>query len=612
VSAECPNCGAAVSDEARFCASCGTPLELGAGAERKIATMVFADVVGSTEMAAAIDPEELRGRLAPFFDIARATLEEHGGTIEKFIGDAVMAVFGVPVAHGDDPDRAVAASLVLLDRVQGLDSGIRLRIGVETGEVLATGREGDLSVTGEAVNGAARLQQAAQPGQILVGERAARAARRTQLEEVNPVAAKGMPGPMPAWRVTGAVKESETHELPLLGREDDLDLLRIVYRRAVRERAPQLVTITGEAGIGKTRLASELVGELATEPDPPRVLEGRNPPYGRGIAFWALGEILRDAAGASADDPLSAVRGGLAELASSLGATDADEIASALTVALGGSNGADDSGAEEALRKAWRRLVALLAAQRPLVITVDDAHWADSGLLDLLEEVAFRLQDAPLVVLCTARPELHERRPDFGRSTRNITQMELRPLPGPKATELVELLLPSDIRDIAPRLAEASGGNPFFAEEVARSVTDESGRDASQRLPDTVQAAVAARMDLLPSEEKRALQYAAVLGTGFEEQALAALLGTPPGEALAGLERKALVQERATGGSGRYAFRHQLIRDVAYGALPRSERARLHIRAAEGIREVAADRMAELAELVAFHLSEAAELTGSD
>jgi class 3 adenylate cyclase len=602
----CENCGAAVADDARFCAACGAPLEA-ALAQRKFATMVFADLVGSTQIAAGSDPEQLRGRLAPFLDTAREAFEEHGGTIEKFIGDAVLAVFGVPIAHGDDPDRAVAGALALVDRVRELDDSLSIRIGIEAGEVLSTGGDGSLSVTGEAVNAAARLQQAAAPGETLVGERAAQATRLAQLEAREPIEAKGMPAPLAAWRAVGATTEVDgSPRAPLLGRDDELELLRLVYRRAARERAPQLVIITGEAGIGKSRLASELLTELKASSEPPRVLAGRNPPYGRGIAFWALGEILRDAAAASADDPVETVGDGLERLLTELGADDAGATAAALTVALRGTNGEGEGNVEDALKRAWRRLVALLTGDRPLVLAIDDAHWADDGLLDLLEEVAFGLPDARLVVLCTTRPELHERRPDFGRGTRNVTQVELRPLEPRTTEDLVRLLMSSEDGALAQRIAAATGGNPFFAEEVARCLPQSA--DEPVDLPDSVQAAIAARIDLLPELERRTLQYAAVLGEAFLEDRLEDLLGRSARIELDDLERKALIQEHLAKGPGRYVFRHQLIRDVAYAALPRRERADLHERAAADIRAKASDRFVELAEIVAYHLAQAADL----
>ncbi|HEY7151576.1 MAG TPA: AAA family ATPase [Solirubrobacterales bacterium] len=603
----CARCGGSTGDGARFCPSCGSPLAALEGAERKLATIVFADLVGSTELASNMDPEELRQRLAPFFEVARSALEEHGGTIEKYLGDAVMAVFGVPQSHGDDPDRAVAAALDLSRRVESLDSELSVRIGVETGEVLATQRGGDLSVTGEAVNAAARLQQGAQPREVLVGERAARACRTARVAERAPVDAKGFAEPLVAWTAVGAMApgggETNGASTPFVGRQDDLALLELVYRRAVRDRVPELVTITGDAGVGKTRLAAELIEALRAADPEPQILLGRNPAYGRGIAFWALGEILRAAAGVGADDSVEDVHDALARRLDEFAADDAHELAAVLGTALGGK--AIEGDIEDELKHAWRRLVALLASERPLVIGIDDAHWADDGLLDLVEEVVFRLDDAPLLVICTSRPELLERRADFGRAARNVTQIELRPLTPDAADTLATALLPSEARGLVSRVAEASGGNPFFAEEVACAITEGRGLD---RVPDTVQAAIAARLDLLPPEEKRTLQHAAVLGQNFLGVALAELSGSSTEPALRSLTEKALLQERLTVGPGRYGFRHHLIRDVAYASLPRAERARLHERSAEDIVSRAGERFTELAELVAYHRAQAAEL----
>jgi class 3 adenylate cyclase len=590
-------------------------------AERKFATMVFADLVGSTELAADLDPEELRGKLTPFFEVARATLEEHGGTIEKYIGDAVLAVFGVPRAHGDDPDRAVAAALALIERVRAVDPGLGVRVGVEAGEVLVAGpelpsgaadrpqrRSGDLSVTGQAVNVAARLQQAAAPGQILVGQRAARACRRARLEQGPAIEAKGITEGLPTHVATGVAEAEPERVTRLVGREEDLELLGLVYRRAVRERIPELVTVTGEAGIGKSRLAAELTATLRNGPQPPRVLVGRNPPYGRGIALWALGEILQEAAGAAAGAPVEDVEAALRRLLAGLGAEDADELAHALTVIFRGS-GAEERNVEDELRRAWKRLVGLLAAERPLLIGVDDAHWADEGLLDLLEEAAFGLHNAPLMILCTSRPELTERRPDFGRGVRNATQLELRPLDEESARLLAASLLPNASPELAERVAVASGGNPFFAEEVSRTVEEEEEENgASAQLPDSVQAAIAARIDLLPPEEKDVLQRAAVLGHGFRRAPLVELLERDPDEALSSLVRKALVEERVAAEDGSYSFRHTLIRDVAYSSLPRAERADLHERAASELDRRRGQGFPALAELHAFHLMQAADL----
>jgi class 3 adenylate cyclase/tetratricopeptide (TPR) repeat protein len=568
--------------------------------------MVFADLVDSTKLAADLDPEELRGRLAPFFHVARSALEEHGGTVEKYVGDAVMAVFGVPVTHGDDPDRAVAAALALTERVRNMDGSLDVRIGIETGEVLALERAGDLSVTGEAVNAAARLQQAAGPGEVLIGERAARACRASEMTETEPIDAKGFPAPLRAWRATSAGTERASTSVPFVGREDDMALLEVAYRRAARDRVPELVTITGDAGVGKTRLASEFTERLASADPAPEILLGRNPPYGRGIAFWALGEIVRAAAGAAADDSVATVHDRLADRLTLLGADDGHELARSLATALGGGDSRDGD-IEDELKRAWRRLVALLAAERPLVIGIDDAHWADDGLLDLVEEVIFGLDDVPLVVLCTSRPELLERRSDFGRAARNVTQVEIRPLTDEATDELATALLPPEDRALAGRVARASGGNPFFAEEVVQAIVEGRHGDVD-RLPDTVQAAIAARLDLLPPAEKRALQYASVLGPNFLQEALDDLLGQPSADALAALAQKALVQERIAIGPGQFGFRHNLIRDVAYSSLPRADRAALHERAAEGILGRAGERYPELAELIAYHRVQAAEL----
>ena len=567
--------------------------------------MVFADLVGSTELAAGLDPEDLRGRLDPFFQAARGALEQHGGTVEKYIGDAVMAVFGAPVSHGDDPDRAIAAALAVVERVSRLDGDLSVRVGIETGEVLAIADSGDLRVTGEAVNAAARLQQAASPGEVLVGERTARACRRAQLERNGRVEAKGMDEPLPAFRAVAICDEEELSQIPLIGREDDLDMLRLISRRAARDQVPQLVTVIGEAGIGKTRLAAEFFDELRSEGW--RTVVGRSPPYGHGISFWALGEILHHAAGAPADAKAEQVEPALRAVLEEVGADDAAELAAALVVAIrGAEEGAD---AEDELKRAWRRFVALLASDRPLAIGVDDTHLADEGTLNLLEEAAFGLSQAPVVILCTSRPELAERRPDFGRAARNHTQLELMPLDATSATHLAELLLPSDRRMAAARIADAAGGNPFFTEEVSRGIGEEPRDGLPERLPDTVQAAIAARMDQLPAGEKRALQYASVLGHTFAQGPLGDLLDEPPADLLWALRRRALVEERTTSDVGHYAFRHQLIRDVAYGTLPRAGRANLHERAAAALLE--RDPFAERAELVAYHLTHAFELQPS-
>ena len=607
----CQRCGSPLPPGAHFCPTCGAPAPDAAGAERKVVTMVFADLVGSTALSVGRDPEELRALLGRYFEAARAVLEEHGGTVEKFIGDAVLAVFGAPVAHGDDPDRAISAALALVERVDALGEGLAVRVGVNTGDVLFAGPGSDLSVAGEAVNVAARLEQAAAPGEVLVGERTVRAARLARLVPGPAIDAKGIPEPVATWRAQAVERARAPSATRMVGRDDDLELLELVYRRAVRERVPQLVTIMGDAGIGKTRLASELLDGLRATPEAPGVLVGRNPPYGRGIAFWALAEILRAAAGVDARAPADAVRKGLAGRLAAAGAADAPQVAATLTLALSGAgNGDERPEAAEALPRAWRRLVGLLAAERPLVLAIDDAHWADDGLLELVETVTHGLQDAPLLVLCTARPELLDRRPDWGRSARNATLLELTPLRGEAAAALAEAVLGTEAAGSAPAIAAAGGGNPFFVEEIARGLA-QGGAAAYGPMPDTVQAAIAGRIDLLPPAEKRALRTAAVLGETFSEAGLRELLGEDPAAAVQELARRELVQERAAEGAGVYRFRHQLVRDVAYESLPRVERSALHERAAGWLDASRSDRYPEVAELVAFHRRQSADLAPS-
>src|SRR4051794_1741555 len=410
----CAACGEEVPAGARFCPACGRrtdpPTEAG---ERKLATMLFADLVGSTALTVGRDPEDVRATLERYFAVARAAVLEHGGTVEKFIGDAVMAVFGVPAAHGDDPDRAVATALALRDRVAALPGGLELRVGVATGEVLALGSGADLSVTGEAVNAAARVQQAAAPGQVLVDRRTASACRAAAIGAAIAVPAKGFAEALEVHEATGAEAAAPAPGTPLVGRDDDLDLLRLLVRRAFRRPAAALVTLVGEAGVGKTRLAQELVGGLRADgTEAPRGPLGRNPPYGRGIAFWALGEIVRTAAGCGRGDPPAGVRRALATRLEAAGADEAEAVAGGLALVLGESGDGTRRPADEVVRRAWRRLLAVLAAERPLVVVLEDVHWADEGLLDLVEESVRGLGDLPLVVLCTSRPELLERRPD--------------------------------------------------------------------------------------------------------------------------------------------------------------------------------------------------------
>ncbi len=579
------------------------------GAERKLATIVFADLVGSTTLVAGRDPEDVRKSLEPFFEAARIALEEHGGRVEKYIGDAVMAVFGVPRAHGDDPDRAVAAALALVERLAAQGDELELRIGIETGEVLASASGGDLAVTGEPVNAAARLQQAAEPGEVLVGTRTASACRTATFGDRRKVAAKGFPAPIEARPARGSsdrdsvgTAAARPRPTPLLGRAAELEALRLAYLRSVRERRPRMVLIVGEAGAGKTRLASELIDAVRALDPAPLLLTGRNPPYGDGIAFWALAELLRAAADAPRDAGAEQVRTALAARLKRVGTPRAEETATTLAATLDGGDADSDAAA---IRRSWRQLIAGLADERPVLIAVDDLHWADDGVLDLVED-AVRLPAQPVLVVCTARPEIEERRPDLSADERR-ERIELGPLAPAASEELAAALVAGADLDLTHQIALAGGGNPFFTEEIARAIAADDA-DVGKRLPDTVQAAVASRLDALPAREKRAIQYAAVLGDRFRNEALAELLGSDPADALVALERRTLIEDRTADEAGLYGFHHQLIRDVAYASLTRAERVELHVRAAAGVASRAGERYAELAEVIAFHFARAADL----
>ncbi len=608
MSVTCPRCGEATADGARFCPSCGSPIATPAEAERKLATVVFADLVGSTQLVAGRDPEDVRNSLQPFIELARRVIEDHGGRVEKYIGDAVMAVFGAPVSHGDDPDRAVAAGLALVERLGAEGPHLELRIGIEAGELLVSARDGDLSVTGEPTHAAARLQQAATPGEVLVGPRAARAVRSAELAGPREVDAPGFPEPLRAWRATAGggngarpgTSESR-EEVALLGRGAELEALRLAYLRTVRERRPHLMLVVGEAGAGKTRLVRELIAGLGAADQPPLLLTGRNPPYGDGIAFWALAELLRAAACAPRDAGAERVREALTACLERLGDSEGEETASTLAATLNGGSATTDAGA---IRRTWRRLLATLARERPVLIAIDDVHWADEGFLDLVEDAA-DLPAQPVLIVCTARPDIDQRRPGLAEGERR-ERLALGPLEPLAAEELAASLVAGADLALAREIAATSGGNPFFTEEIARAIHAEGAHD--HELPDSVQTAIASRLDALSAEQKRAIQFAAVLGDRFRVDSLMDLLGTHPGDELAALELRALVEDRRADEPGLYGFHHQLIREVAYASLTRAERVDLHARAAAGIAAHAGERFAELAEVIAFHRSRAAEL----
>ena len=569
--------------------------------ERKLATVLFVDLVGSTELVAARDPEVVRRRVNSYFEHVSHCISTHGGIVEKFAGDAVMAAFGIPQAHEDDAERAVRAASAILDSVHGL--GLEARIGVEAGEVVADETESTFA-TGEAVNVAARLQQAAQPGEILVGPFARRLTLgAVDTEEVGPLDLKGFGEPLLAWRLTG-VRESDGRvpsvAAAFVGREYELELLQNTLSRVVRDRRAHLFTIYGEPGVGKSRLAREFVEgvEGAT------VLVGRSLPYGEGVTYWPVAEMVKVAAGITDDDPVQAAVGKLRACCGD------DAVADLLALAAGVLEGIETERSQQEIAWAAREWAAELADAQPLVLVFEDVHWAEEPLLELVEHLAERVKDAPLLIVCLARPELLDIRPGWGGGRLRATAIELEPLAPDESEQLLDALLDDRELSSAERAAllEKTEGNPLFVEETTRMLLE--GGTSSKRIPDTLQAIIAARIDRLPRNEKRVLQRASVVGRIFWEGAVGYLM--PELEELGPvlddlLQRDFITRESRSSISGEHAYRfkHVLIRDVAYAGLAKGARAELHQAVADWLRETAGE---ELVEIRAYHLDQAATL----
>jgi len=577
--------------------------------ERKLATVLFVDLVESTELLAANDPEVVRRRVTRFFENVSRCIVTHGGTVEKFAGDAVMAAFGIPRAHEDDAERAVRSALAIMESVADLE--LEARIGVEAGEVVAD--DGDSTfATGEAVNIAARLQQSATPGQILIGPGAYRLTTGSvETEDVGPLQLKGRSAPIWVWRVIGAVDRPawvRSFEAPLVGRDAELELLSNTFERAQRDRRAHLFTIYGDPGVGKSRLAREFVAGL----DGCTILAGRSLPYGEGVTYWPLAEMVKAAAGIADDDPTE-------EALEKLRATcEIEVVADLLGLASGILAAVEGERSREELAWAARAWAQKLAQAQPLVLVFEDIHWAEDPLLDLVEHLAAWVRDAPLLLLCLARPELLDVRPGWGGGRVRATAIELEPLAHSDSEKLADALLAEHSLDGAVRDAvlEKAEGNPLFVEETIRMLVQEEGR-APDGIPDTLQALIAARIDGLPDPQKTLLQHASVMGRSFWPGALAALAPEleDPGALIDDLLlREFLLEERRSTISGElaYRFKHVLIREVAYSSLSKSSRAELHERFAGWLRERAGD---ELTEIRAYHLQTACglhyELEGS-
>ena len=569
--------------------------------ERKLATVLFVDLVDSTELVADTDPEVVRRRVSRFFDEVSRSIVTHGGTVEKFAGDAVMAAFGVPLAHEDDAERAVRAGLATLVKVAEL--GLQARIGIESGEVVADDGESTFA-TGEAVNLASRLQAYAAPNEIVLGPGAASLVRgRVELEPIGDLDLRGWRAPVAAHRVVCAVELSEplrALSAPLVGRESELELLVNTHERTVRDKRAALFTIYGDPGVGKSRLAREFAAGL----EGATVLTGRCLPYGEGVTYWPLAEMVKASSGITDDDPLD-------EAQKKLRACCEDEaVADLLGLAVGVLEAVEGERAQQEIAWAAREWAEQLAAAQPLVLVFEDVHWGEDPLLELLEHLAASVRDAPLMILCLARPELLDVRPTWGGGRVRATALELEPLHAKESALLVEALtseleLPID----ADTVLAKTEGNPLFMEETVRMLV-EWPRRGTERIPDTLQALIAARIDRLPTAPRVVLQRASVMGRIFMSGALSKL--TPEldnvDDALEELLIRDLVvrEARATiSGEQAYKFKHVLIREVAYSGLAKTSRADLHYVFAGWLGESAGD---ELLEIRAFHLDQAARL----
>jgi class 3 adenylate cyclase/tetratricopeptide (TPR) repeat protein len=569
--------------------------------ERKLATVLFVDLVSSTELVADVDPEIVRRRVSRFFDQVSHCIVTHGGTVEKFAGDAVMAAFGVPLAHEDDAERAVRAALVTLDRVK--DLGLAARVGIESGEVVADEVESTFA-TGEPVNMAARLQQEAAPNEILVGPVAARLVRdRVELEPVGPLELRGWREPVATYRVLCAVELGapvRSLSAPLVGRESELELLENTFARTVRDRRAALFTIYGDPGVGKSRLAREFVAGL----EGATVLSGRCLPYGEGVTYWPLAEMVKSSAGISDDDPLDEARAKLRAYC------EDEAVADLLGLAVGVLEAVEGMRAQQEISWASRAWAEQLAEAQPLVLLFEDVHWGEEPLLELVEHLAAWVREVPLLLLCIARTELLDVRPTWGGGRVRSTAIELEPLPPEESAELVAALTSElDIGVDTETVLAKTEGNPLYVEETVRMLAERS-RGGAERIPDTLQSLISARIDRLPGTQRLLLQRAAVMGRIFMLGALERLspevddVHTALDELL--LRDLVVRESRATiHGEQAFKIKHVLIREVAYSGLAKSSRADLHRAFADWLGERAG---MELLEIRAFHLDQAASL----
>lgn len=636
MAAACPNCHQELPiPDAKFCPSCGQRIEA-VEAEKllKVVTVLFADVVSSTDRAEKMYPDEIKELMESFFAAITPEITAEGGFIDSFAGDAVMAIFGVPVAHEDDALRAVRAARRMIAATErwGADKPdlhkVRIRIGINTGDVLAAAGDATVRVTGDAVNVAARLESKAPVMQILIGERTARAVRKHfHLEDVGGLEMKGKSEPVPAF-IVGEPKEIVEERgipglhSPLIGREHELKTMQDAFEEVIQRSEAKVVTVVADAGVGKSRLIREVFSSIGAEA---RTMSGRCLPYGDGVTLWPLSEILMGEAGILLTDPTQLVKEKIAKLVHTAlpDAAEPDRIENALAVTLGVKDVEIDP--REMFREivdAWGQILESFSSEKALAILVEDIHWADKTMLDVLKLLNERL-DRPVLFVCTARPSILVSHPEWEQIDRS-TSVRLRPLTQEQGAELIgHLLGSSDLKEsIVEQILQKAEGNPFYVEEILHRLIDDGllvpngegfrveGDVELVEIPDTVQGVILARLDLLSVELRRLLQNAAVVGRSFWVGALSDVEGTDLELGLSELEARHLIVKNhlsSMAGELEYSFRHILIRDVAYETLPRKKRSLLHISTATWIEKTSGDRADELSEVLAHHYHRAFE-----
>jgi class 3 adenylate cyclase len=612
----CAACSQENPDIARFCLHCGAALgTVDHREERRVVSVLFVDIVGFTSKSEQLDPEDVRSFLTPYYERVRAEIEHHGGRIEKFVGDAVLGIFGAPVAHGDDAERAVRTALAIRDTLREMNEAdreldLQVRLAVNTGEAIvdldARPEQGETMVVGDVVNTASRLQAAAPVNGVLVGRETYAATRASiAYAPAPPVVAKGKAVPVEVWLALSAAVPAGARtlsEAPLVGRERDLGLLARLWEQVCDERRPHLVTVIGPAGIGKSRLAEEFARFVDSRGG--RSLRGRSVPYGESSAYGAFAQHVKQVAGIFDSDEVEVAVEKLA-LAISGGS---GELRESLALLLGFQIGPDVD--REGLFFAARQFVENIARDRPTLLVFEDIHWADSSLLDLIEVLSARTQDVPLLFVTLARPELFANRPAWGGGLVSATALSLEALGDREARQLAAHLLSGRAEEeYAERLAVAAEGNPLFIEELAAVVAERSGQDADA-LPTTIRSILAARLDALEPDERLVLLDAAVAGKIFwrgvlerfqQSAGLSGLLGA--------LEERGLIRREAVSriqGDEQYTFKHDLLRQVAYSTVPRARRRERHAAVARFLEETTTET-GESAATLAFHWREAGD-----